>query len=253
MNNIVKRVLHALGLQVTLTSARRQTLRALIDHVLSVDFRPRTVIDVGVERGTPELYGRFPGAILLLVEPLKEFEPVLQRISRKYDATYILAAAGAAPGTTTLNVRPSSLAGSSIYREQEGAYIDSYPRIVPVVTLDQVCTERRLSGPYLIKVDVQGAELDVLDGASEVLADTELVLLEVSLFQFFIGGSRFYDVVRYMKGQGFVVHDVIGGGNRPFDGALGQIDIAFVKEDGIFRQSHTWEELPSAVDEDWKA
>jgi FkbM family methyltransferase len=241
VKDIARRVFHAAGLQVTLTSTRRQTMSALIDHVLKLGFRPRTVIDVGVEKGTPGLYGRFPDARLLLIEPLREFEPVLQKICRKYNATYVLAAAGASPGTATLNVHPNHMGGSSTYRESEGAHIDGHPRIVSVVTLDQMCAEHRLPGPYLIKVDVQGAELDVLDGATEqVLADTELVILEVSLFGFFIGGPQFYDVVRYMKERGFVVYDIVGGGNRPFDGALAQVDMAFVRENGIFREHHIY-------------
>ena len=48
---------------------------------------------------------------------------------------------------------------------------------------------------YLIKVDVQGAELDVLRGAIETLNETELVILEVSMFEFMVNLPQFYDVV----------------------------------------------------------
>jgi len=41
-----------------------------------------------------------------------------------------------------------------------------------------------------------------------------------------------------MKDRGFVVYDIFGGHNRPLDGALGQIDMAFVKENWQFRKSH---------------
>lgn len=240
INSILKRAFYAVGLQITLTSTRRQTMQALMNHVLKLGFRPHTVIDVGVEKGTPELYGHFPNATLLLVEPLKEVETHLKRISRKHNGTYVLAAAGANPGATTLNVRPSSLGGSSVYGDTEADHMDSHSRSVPVVTLDQVCAQLKLSGLYLVKVDVQGSELDVLEGARGILADTELVVLEVSLFEFFIGGPQFYDVVHYMKERGFVVYDIVGGGNRPFDGALGQVDLAFVKENGMFRPNHIW-------------
>jgi hypothetical protein len=43
-----------------------------------------------------------------------------------------------------------------------------------------------------------------------------------------------------MKGLGFVVYDIFGEQFRPLDGALGQIDMAFVKENGIFRTDHAY-------------
>ena len=95
-------------------------------------------------------------------------------------------------------------------------------------------------GPYLIKVDVQGAELDVLGGALETLNETELVILEVSMFQLMKDAPQFYDVVVYMKNLGFVVYDIFGESFRPLDGALGQIDMAFVKENGRFRSNHQY-------------
>jgi hypothetical protein len=44
-----------------------------------------------------------------------------------------------------------------------------------------------------------------------------------------------------MKASGFVPHDIYDGLCRPIDGALGQIDVAFVKVNGPFRQVHSWE------------
>ena len=43
-----------------------------------------------------------------------------------------------------------------------------------------------------------------------------------------------------MKDVGYVVYDIIGGINRPLDLALGQKDLVFVKENGVFRKSHGW-------------
>jgi len=98
--------------------------------------------------------------------------------------------------------------------------------------------ERNASPPYLIKIDVQGAELDVLAGGQTTLSQAEFVLLEVSLFQFFQQGPIFCDVVGYMKSKGFVPYDILGLQYRPLDRALSQIDISFVKETGLLRQFH---------------
>lgn len=77
-------------------------------------------------------------------------------------------------------------------------------------------------------------------GAEKVLSESELVILEASLFQFFQGGPQLHDVVIFMKDRGFVVYDIFGGHYRPLDGALAQVDMAFVRENGQFRKYHQY-------------
>ena len=211
----------------------RLSMAEVLDLIVDLGFSPTTVIDVGVAKGTPALYTHFPNAQYLLIEPLKEFENNLKEICKEYDAEYILAAAGAKSDMMVIRISPK-LEGSSLL------WTDGVKRTVPVITLDSVIKEKNLRGPYLLKVDVQGAELQVLDGASTLLKDTELVILEVSFFRFIDGYPEFYDVIDYMKKRGFVAFEVFGGHNRPLDGARAQVDIAFVREEGIFRKSHSW-------------
>jgi FkbM family methyltransferase len=240
----VKEVFNTLGFEIHRKRPKgansvRTTLAQVLDHISSLGFKPQTVIDVGVAYGTFELYEKFPDATHLLIEPLEEYEGALKDISQKYKAEYVLAAASDEPGTIVINVHPE-LSGSSMLKETEGSHVDGIPREVPAVTIDNLCNDKNLRGPYLIKVDVQGGELKVLDGAKSALEDTELVILEVSLFQFYVNGPQFYDVVSYMKDHGFVVYDIFGGHTRPLDGALAQVDMAFVKEDGPFRKHHCY-------------
>lgn len=237
LKEVVKKIFNVCGLEIHRGGAKRTTMNEVLTHASRLGFRPQTVIDVGVAYGTFDLYEKFPNANLLLIEPLGEFEGVLKDISHNYKAEYVIAAAGDKPGTTTINVH-HDLAGTTMFKESDGSYVDGIAGEVPVITIDGLCNERSLKGPYLIKVDVQGAELIVLNGARKVLRDTKLVILEVSLFQFYVNGPQLYDVVSYMKDRGFVVYDIFGGSYRPLDGALAQIDMVFVKENGQFRKYH---------------
>jgi FkbM family methyltransferase len=215
----------------------RASLSGALRQLSALGFKPKTVIDVGVATQTSELYEEFKDCNLLLIEPLVEFEPFLRKICGSYKAQYVLAAAGEVPGSATINVHPDKF-GSSMLKEVEGALVDGTPREVPVVTIDRVCSERNLEGPYLIKVDVQGAELHVLCGATSTLLETEAVILEVTLFGTMIGGPQLFDIVHWMKNAGFVVYDIWGFSYRPLDNALAQVDLAFVREAGAFRQYH---------------
>lgn len=217
----------------------RASMAGALRQLSALGFHPRTVIDVGVATKTEELYQAFQDADILLVEPLVEFEPFLRDICRSYKAQYVLAAAGETPGSAVINVHPDKF-GSSLLKEIEGPRVDGVPREIPVVTIDQLCASRNLAGPYLMKVDVQGAELQVLAGATRTLQHTEVVILEVTLFGSLIGGPQLADVVARMKQYGFAVYDIFGFNYRPLDNALSQVDMVFVQEGGRFRESHAF-------------
>jgi len=209
-----------------------------LQNAINSGLCPSTVIDIGAAYGTPPLYKAFPKAKHLLVEPLTEYASALQNITATLtDAAYIIAAAGESPGEIILNVHPD-LVGSSIYKEEEDSNVNGVERIVPLITLDNYCQDQQAQGPYLIKIDTQGAEIEVLKGANQILEDTSFIILEVSLFEFFKGGPQLYDCITYMKSKGFVVYDIFDPQYRLLDGAMSQVDVAFVRESSHFRQYH---------------
>src|SRR3954454_4728271 len=235
----VKRLADRAGIEVRRKdSGVRRTPEAVLAHVKRLGFAPATVIDVGVAYGTPELYNAFPDARFLLVDPLEEYAPAIDQIvGRLRDAEWVRAAAGPEPGSITISVNRAP-ALSSTLGQWKGRDDGGTPREVPVVRIDDLVAERSLPGPYVVKADVEGAELRVLEGATRVLSETELVLLEVNLFQFLPGQPQLHDVVAFMKERGFVTYDFYGGHLRLLDGALAMTNMAFVRDDGMFRRSH---------------
>jgi FkbM family methyltransferase len=232
----VRRLLDRAGIEVRRRGGVRRTGPEVLGHVRRLGFTPAVVFDVGVAWGTPELYEAFPEARHVLVEPLAEYEPGIRQIEQRYQAEWVRAAAGPEPGTAEMAVHRTWFMSSMLGGWKGHDAADVAPREVPVVRLDDVREERGLEGPFVVKVDVEGGELRVLDGADEVLRDTELVLLEVNLFRFLPDAPDFGDVVAYMRERGFVVYDFYGGHLRLLDGALAMTNVAFVKEDGRFRR-----------------
>ena len=205
-------------------------------HISSLGFNPKTVIDVGVGYGTEELYNAFPNSKLLLIEPLNDFEPAMKSILETRDGDYVIAAAGNQNQTVTFNRHLHQLDGSSLLKEQTGPETDGEEVSVPMIKLDDYLISNNYEGPYLLKVDVQGAELLVIEGSHNILNDCEVIVLEVSLLEFLKDSPQFYEVINFMHRKGFVPFDIVPGWTRPLDQALGQVDIVFVKEHGMFRK-----------------
>jgi FkbM family methyltransferase len=220
---------------VAKAARRRSSMRGVLEQLQSSGLNPATVVDVGVAQGTAALYRVFPDAKHLLIEPLEEFVPALEDLKRRLgDAEYVIAAAAAEEGEIELNVH-ADLHGSSIFKEVDDPCVDGVPRRVRSSPLDVLCRELGGRGPYLIKVDTQGAELEVLKGGSQVLKDTAAVVLEVSFFPLYGDAPEAHDCIRFMAERGFVVYDIFDLLFRPLDGALWQADIAFVPRGSVLR------------------
>ena len=77
-------------------------------------------------------------------------------------------------------------------------------RSVETVRLDSV-----VAGPVdLLKIDVQGAELDVLRGAERVLSDVLVVHAEVEFFPIYRHQPLFDDVFRFLRDRNFDLFDI---------------------------------------------
>ncbi len=237
---LAERLLARRGLEIRRAGkGPRRTLEEVLTHLTGLGLRPGTVIDVGVGYGTPELYAPFPEARHLLVEPLHEYDPQIAPVVARIGGEVVYAAAGAEAGEATIHVHRAPTL-SSVYDSGRGDRSATTARTVPVVRVDELVRERGLPRPYVLKVDVEGAELEVVAGAEGILEHTELVLLETSLFRHLGENPELPDVVAAMRERGFAPYDIYGGHLRPSDGALAQVDVAFVREDGRFRGDHAY-------------
>lgn len=199
---------------------------------------PATVFDVGVAMGTSGFYGIFEDVRYVMVEPLKESLPFMQELAEKYPGSVMInAAAGSKPGEQTFVVDPAFSGSSFLLSEKAGEL-----RTVPIVTLDGVAREHGLSGPYVIKLDVQGFELEVLAGAEEVLKDTQAVIAEASLWADLKGRgmATFTGLVNWFDARGFVLYDIAGLVRRKLDGAISELDLVFCPADSPLRKVKTY-------------
>ena len=213
--------------------------KEFFNHLKKVGFNPATVVDIGVANGTRDIYEAFPKAYYLLIEPVKEYEPKLQAILEEYRGEYLLKAASDEKGTAPMMVQEpfyvSSLQYGNTVREEA-------IREVPVDTLENILNERDIAKPIMVKTDCQGHDLKVIRGAGERLQDIEVIICEMPVFEPWGGGDEFSDYIVGLKELGFSFYDIWGWLYRPDDFRLQNIDLVFVKTDGLLRQNKLFHE-----------
>jgi len=203
------------------------------------------IMDVGANRTYWSRMTKriFPTANFCLIEPQIEMQNDLEIFCKEFpDSVFFLAGAGEKEDTLTLTIW-DDLAGSSLLPlpnnklENEGKQ-----RKINILKIDNLISSGKIKMPNLIKIDVQGFELEVLKGATKTFGDTEVFILETSLFSFddIPGVPSIADVINFMLERNYVIYDFPGFLRRPLDGALAQCDICFVKQNGFLRRSHKW-------------
>ena len=200
-------------------------------------FVPRTVFDIGVARGTPELYAVFPEARYYLVDPTRESLPHMEAIARRLDVEILNIALGDEEGEFEIGVRTGDIGGSTFF-EEIGPLGPTRRYPVAVRRFDRAIGE--FQRPALCKIDVQGSEMRVLRGMGERIHDVDAILIEASVIATIRDGPEIAEVIGFLRQKGFVVYDVLGGGRRPLDSALAQLDLLFVKENSGLRADHRW-------------
>ena len=216
--------------------------------------RPRCILDVGAYRATwaTKAAKVFPDARFVLIEPQAELAPDLAAfLAVRPSGRHVPAGAGAEAGSFALTVGdgPGGLteltvgdgldASSFLPPPDEQLLRTGRQRVVPIVTIDEVVAqEPRL--PELVKLDVQGYELEALKGAGRLFGHTECFILEISMFKSSPGMPDFFEVVEFMHRRGYQVYDVCGFMRRPLDDALGQVDLAFVRSSGPLCRDTRW-------------
>lgn len=174
-------------------------------------FNPRTVVDVGVADGTPQLYEAFPDAYHVLIEPLKKHEPSLQSYLKTHRGEYFLTAIGVRDGRAVIDVVPANPGKSSFLQRTELTATDDpvVKREVPLAKLDSLMRRHNFQAPFSLKIDTEGFEYQVIEGASDFLRMTEFVIAEVSIARRFHGSYRFSDFTELMNENGFFLWDIL--------------------------------------------
>lgn len=197
----------------------------------SLGYRPATIFDVGASNGWWSRHAAriYPSAAFHLFEPLAdavpEYERGLSQATREIE-TCVLHSHALGSTRTTLEI--------DVFEDPSGSSLVRLPgsarRRIPVTvqTIDDLVRSGAAPIPSLLKLDVQGFEAHVLQGAARSLPQVDMVFVEAWLYRGYGPETPLLtELIPWLATFGFSLFD-FGDEWRAESGELGTVNAAFV-------------------------
>lgn len=177
--------------------------------------QPFTVVDVGARGGVASYWSVFGDHLRIIGFDLDPGE--CARLNAMDARTqYLPYALDRQSGRRTVYV--ANYAASSSFYRTNAAYFDRYTAgenavvmsepILETITLSEALASIGLHSADFIKVDAEGAELEILQGAQDLLPTVQGILSEVRFTRKFCGCPEYWEVEKYLREQAFELYDL---------------------------------------------
>ncbi|MCI0467960.1 MAG: FkbM family methyltransferase [Beijerinckiaceae bacterium] len=179
-----------------------------------------TVIDVGVQEETAELRQAFPDLRHILFEPVAEFHPALHRNYAGMDYVLVPAALSDRDGTEYLHkyaIDGGKISHSTLVDERSGEAV----KTVAAMRLDSFMKGRADPKPYLLKLDVDGLEIEILRGAEGIWDDIGCIIIEANRL-------NIAERLNFLLSKRFKLFDIVD--HCYYHGVFIQVDLVFAAE-----------------------
>ena len=223
-----------------------------LQRLARLGYVPTNALDIGAYDGAwaEQLKRAFPAARIHCFEAQDQMEPALKGLTERHpDIGFTKALLGSdSSRVVEFHVQDTKHGsrGSSIYKETTG--FETRVVAMPIQTVDEILEGVRFPPVDFIKIDVQGAEIDVLKGAVEAMKTAEVLVTELSLVDYNEGAPLIHEVMSFLAEHGFVLYE-IADTHRRKNQTLIQIDGIFVKMDSPLRQKANWWKTAIAPDQ----
>lgn len=198
----------------------------------------QTIFDIGANNGqsTKKLHKLFPKANIYAFEPVDTAFSKLKRFaegSSKIKAYHL--AVGDENTTVKFNKHPYFTLSSSMLKTTDSC-VESYPILayqevveVSQVTLDYITPALNIKEEILIKIDVQGYEYKVLEGALSFLDSVLACIVEVSMMPVYENQANFDMIYQLLVSKGFCFVGIVDQAKMP-SGVVEYFDAVFINK-----------------------
>jgi len=202
------------------------------------DFGIKTVIDVGANVGQFALmiHKIINDAAIYSFEPINEcYMELVNKKDRINNLKCFNLALGSETREGVINRNeflPSSslLAMESLHKEAFPYTAKTYQEKINITSLDKIHNEIDWVQKILLKIDVQGYELEVLEGAKNSLNSIDLIIVETTFLKLYKRQPLFEDVYDFLYSRSFQYKGNFDQITNPNTGRILQADAIFVKQ-----------------------
>lgn len=202
-----------------------------------------TLVDVGANTGqfARDFRDVRPDTLIYSFEPLRDcFEELQRTMADTLGFTAFNVALGESDGEVVFFRSEFSPSSSLLSMGESHKELFPYTRgvtreIVTVRRLDSYLDEISVRGGLLVKIDVQGAEAQVLKGGRQVLLGADAVLAEVGYFPLYKGQATIREISGLLEGCGFAFMGIVDQYLRPGDSLPVYGDALFISRAALER------------------
>jgi FkbM family methyltransferase len=193
-------------------------------------FAPQHIIDVGANHGewTRNAIKYFPDAQYTLVEPqdgLKVY--ITDLLDAGYKIRWLNVGAGDKCDSFLFTISHRDDSSSFALTKEEAGGQGLQQITIEVRTLNDIASQTGIARPEIIKIDAEGFDLRVLQGASDLLGKTDIFLIEACFCAPYENSVA--AVVAFMANAGYHLIDITDLNRSPKHGVLWVSELAFLR------------------------
>ena len=214
-------------------AARPDPTSRFLETLKALGLAPGHIVDIGANRGdwTRKASAIFPGANFTMFEPQEALSVHHYDLAAKPSVDIVYAGVGDRDGLASFTIHCRDDSSSFSYSKQqarEGGYQQEEVRLH---RLDSFMKNHHFGAPEIVKIDAEGFDLEVIDGAKETLNTADVVFLEASVSNPQYRNSVLF-VFQRMSDLGFKLFDITDLNRAPKYGALWLVELVFVRQSG---------------------
>ncbi len=188
-------------------------------------FNPKIIFDVGAYKGewTKMCLKIYPQSKFFLFEPQNHLKKELNSLQNK-NIIY-----------ENILIADQDNREVNFYEFNTSSSVLKFGKNIPSVkkttkSLDTYIKENKIKAIDILKIDVQGYELNVLMGAISSLKIIEVLIIEVSFLEIYEKSPLAIRIIEFLDKNNFQIFDVVDFKYRPLDNNLFQVDMFFINK-----------------------